>query len=42
MQQVLEKKQINDSSLNVFLAKENINLQKIEKDISALQNVIQT
>lgn len=38
----LEKKQINDSSLNVFLAKENINLQKIEKDISELQNVIQT
>ena len=38
----LEKKKINDSSLNMFLSKENINLQKIEKDISDLQNIVQT
>ena len=38
----LEKKQFNDSSLNVFLEKENINLQKMDKDILEIQNVIQT
>ena len=38
----LEKKQRYDSNLNFFLAKENINIQKIEKDISEIQSVIQT
>ena len=38
----LEKKQRYDANLNFFLAKENINIQKIEKDISEIQSVIQT
>ena len=42
MRKNLETKQINDSSLNIFLSKENINLQKIEKDIAEIQNIIQT
>ena len=38
----LEKKQRYDANLNFFLAKENINIQKIEKDVSEIQSVIQT